>query len=334
MLDDFEGREDWIDRLGIIPSRCIERFDRVHGHMTLFHGCFDWHSSVHGHWALFRMDLSGSGRHHDLAVQAAGRFTEEKITSVMGELQDAPGFELPYGRAWLLRLCMEHEKWVEKHQLQTACNWRELGDYTADSLMDYYVGEGVDRSPNILTNQYRNDSFAIVQLFDYFNHCENQERLTEISKYISRHFLVDDLVFEPEQELDPKAFLSPFWSWVYLLSRTQTDEVLRDLIKVETLSEDALQPMLGQEISRGRVHHLGMNWSRAWAIKSLARRMHSWNKYQDFRGQLVKSYRAHIQQSLAVHEEFSLDNPDVEERGAYYAYYHWVPQFGIYAITD
>ena len=333
-VDDFEGREYWIDRLGIIPSSCIERVDRVHGHMTLFHGCFDWHSSVHGHWALFRMDLAGSGKHHELAVQAVRRFTDENISSVIRELQEAPGFEMPYGRAWLLRLCIEYDLWSSKHQLQTPINWRELGDYTADSLMGYYVGESTDRLPNILTNQYRNDSFALVQLCDYFKHCENSERLEEISEYISRHFLVDDLIFDPEHELDPKAFLSPFWSWVYLLAKTQPDEVLKDLIIAETLSEDYLQPIPGQEISRGRVHHLGMNWSRAWAMKSLARRMHSWNKYQDFRGQLVKSYHAHIQQSLSVHKEFSQDNPDVEENEAYYAYYHWVPQFGIYAITD
>ena len=333
MLDDFEGREDWIDRLGTIPSRCIERVDRVHGHMTLFHGCFDWHSSVHGHWALLRMDLAGSGRHHDKAVQAEGRFTEDKVAAVIRELKEAPGFELPYGRAWLLRLCMEYEKWADKHQLETPGNWRELGDYTADSLMNYYLGEGLNRSPNILTNQYRNDSFAIVQLFDYFKHSENPSRLVEISEYVSRHFLRDDLVFTPEQELDPKAFLSPFWSWVYILARTQTDAVLRDLINVETLSE-SLQPMPSQEISRGRIHHLGMNWSRAWAIKSLARRVYSWNSHQDILGELVKAYHAHIQQSLNVHEEFSRDNPEIEEREAYYSYYHWVPQFGIYAITD
>lgn len=79
MLDGFDGRNYWIDTLGIIPSRCIELVDKVHGDKTLFHGCHDWHSSVHGHWALFRMDLTGSGRYNDEVIRASKRFTEEKI---------------------------------------------------------------------------------------------------------------------------------------------------------------------------------------------------------------------------------------------------------------
>jgi len=37
---------------------------------------------------------------------------------------------------------------------------------------------------------------------------------------------------------------------------------------------------------------------------------------------------------LRAHEDFAREHPDVGEWEAYYAYYHWVPQFGIYAITD
>jgi len=167
---DFDGRIRWIDTLGIIPSRCIERVDDVHGDRTLFHGCYDWHSSVHGHWALFRMDLTGSGRYHDVVNQVSKRFTEEKISAVIDELEQATQFEMPYGRAWLLRLVIEYEKWVQVNHAPLPGNWRRLGDHAAESLRAYYLGEGHRRIPDILSNQYSNDSFSIVQLFDYFRH--------------------------------------------------------------------------------------------------------------------------------------------------------------------
>ena len=47
MLDEFDKRTQWIDSIGIIPSRCIERVDKFDGDKTIFHGCFDWSSAVH-----------------------------------------------------------------------------------------------------------------------------------------------------------------------------------------------------------------------------------------------------------------------------------------------
>ena len=334
MLDDFHGRINWIDALGIVPSRCIERVDGVHGDKTLFHGCYDWHSSVHGHWALFRMDLTGSGRYHDEVASASKRFTEEKISAVISELEQAPRFEMPYGRAWMLKLVVEYEKWAHANRVPLPGNWRRLGDCTAENLRAYYLEGSPRRTPDILSNQYRNDSFAIVQLYDYFRHRKDEEKLAAAQDYITEHFVDGGLRFDPESDRDPKAFLSPFWSWIYLLAKTQPDETLRKLVDVNGIGDDRLRPVARQEVSRGRVHHLGMNWSRAWAIKSLARRMSSWDPRRYPAERFVESYHAHLELGLRVHEDFNRSHPDIEEKEAYYAYYHWVPQFGIYAITD
>ena len=334
MLDDFNGRSRWIDALGIIPSKCIERVDTVHGDKTLFHGCYDWHSSVHGHWALFRMDLAGSGQHHDKVARVRGRFTEEKIASVIDELEQTTQFEMPYGRAWLLRLVVEYERWAVKNHVPLPRGWRLLGDHAAGSLEAYYLGGSPKRTLNILSNQYRNDSFSIVQLHDYYRHRSDEEKLTAIKGYITEYFVDGDLHFDPELDRDPNAFLSPFWSWVYLLAKTQPDETLRKMVGINEIGEDRLRPMAQQEVARGRVHHLGMNWSRAWAIKSLARRMLSWDSRQLLAERFIVSYHAHVVRGLKVHENFAQVHPDIEEKEAYYSYYHWVPQFGIYAITD
>jgi hypothetical protein len=334
LMLDFDGRIRWIDALGIIPSRCIERVDDVHGDRTLFHGCYDWHSSVHGHWALFRMDLTGSGRYHDVVNQVSRRFTEGKISAVIDELERAPQFEMPYGRAWLLRLVVEYERWAQVNHVALPGNWRRLGDYAAESLRAYYLGGSQRRIPDILSNQYSNDSFAIVQLFDYFRHRIDDEKLAALQDYIAEYFVDGDLHFDSESDKGPRAFLSPFWSWVYLLAKTQSDETLRRLVDVDEIGEYRLLPVARQEIARGRVHHLGMNWSRAWAIKSLARRMMSWDPRTYQVERFVESYHVHIERGLRAHEDYAQAHPDVEEEEAYYSYYHWVPQFGIYALTD
>ena len=308
--------------------------DDVHGDKTLFHGCYDWHSSVHGHWALFRMDLTGSGRYHDVVNQVSKRFTEEKISAVIDELEQATQFEMPYGRAWLLRLVIEYEKWVQVNHAPLPGNWRRLGDHAAESLRAYYLGEGHRRIPDILSNQYSNDSFSIVQLFDYFRHRMDEEKLAALQDYITEYFVDGDIHFDPEADEDPRAFLSPFWSWVYLLTKTQPDKTLRRLVDFDEIGGDRLLPMARQEIARGRVHHLGMNWSRAWAVKSLARRMMSWDPRTYQVERFVESYHVHIERGLRAHEDYAQAHPDVEEEEAYYSYYHWVPQFGIYALTD
>ncbi|MBU7005007.1 MAG: DUF2891 family protein [Theionarchaea archaeon] len=334
MLDDFDGRIDRIDSIGIIPSKCIELVDQVHGDKTLFHGCHDWHSSVHGHWALLRMDLTGSGRHHDEVTRVGKRFTEAKISAVIDELEQAPRFEMPYGRAWLLKLVVEYERWVQVNHVPPPGSWRRLGDHAAESLRVYYLEGSPRRTPDILSNQYRNDSFAIVQLYDYFRHRGDEGRLAAVRDYINEHFIDDSLHFDPESDRAPRAFLSPFWSWIYLLVKTQPDEALRELVDVDEIGDEWLRPMARQEVSRGRVHHLGMNWSRAWAIKCLARRMSSWDPREYPAERLVKSYHAHLEEGLRAHDDFVRAHPDIEEEEAYYSYYHWVPQFGIYAITD
>lgn len=331
MIDNFDKRINWIDTLGFIPSKCIERVDIVDGDKTLFHGCFDWHSAVHGYWALFRMDNCGSGRYHDKVRDISLRFTYDKVSSVISELKESPQFELPYGRAWLLKLIVEYEIWVKKYQINLPKIWRELGETTADSLFQYYQGDGLIRSPNILSNQYNNDCFSVVQLFNYYQHTNNQNKKAALGDYVCKFFVEEAPTINLELDKEPRAFFSPFWSWIYLLAKTQPDEKFLKLVKVSNISEDSLQPLPPQEISQRQVHHLGINWSRAWAIKSLARRLQDSNFNAE---KIVESYKAHIEQGLEIHKKFAKEHPVIDEKEAYYSYYHWVPQFAIYAITD
>src|SRR5262245_889763 len=77
-------------------------------HHPAFKGCVDWHSAVHGTWALLAYQRATGDTGYAalvasiLETQALAREREHMRRSAM--------FEMPYGRAWFLRLAIEHHK--------------------------------------------------------------------------------------------------------------------------------------------------------------------------------------------------------------------------------
>src|SRR5262249_56883990 len=69
----------------------------------LFASCFDWHSSVHNHWALARARPLLEGPLAEAADRALV-FAPERVEAERAHLEANPGFELPYGLAWLWTL--------------------------------------------------------------------------------------------------------------------------------------------------------------------------------------------------------------------------------------
>ena len=83
----------------------ISQYDINH---PIFHGCWDWHSSVHGHWALLE---SAHLVQDEGSIQwVLNRLQHPQMLKEIQYLQDHPNFEMPYGRAWFLRLMMRLEQ--------------------------------------------------------------------------------------------------------------------------------------------------------------------------------------------------------------------------------
>jgi len=79
-----------------------------------FHGCIDWHSAVHGTWALTAYTrMTGDTQH---APFISDILTPEKVAAERAFIASLPDFEMPYGRAWFLRLA--HGTPIER------ANWR------------------------------------------------------------------------------------------------------------------------------------------------------------------------------------------------------------------
>ena len=93
----------WLRSVAPVIEAAVARADT---RSSIFHGCYDWHSAVHGRWALLRIArVTGDQRFADVAT---AELTADRIVDEAGQLRERPGFEMPYGRAWFLRLAIEH----------------------------------------------------------------------------------------------------------------------------------------------------------------------------------------------------------------------------------
>jgi hypothetical protein len=320
-LDTFDRREQWIDTYGAMSAGCLDRFDPLDGRRAVFHGCYDWHSSVHAHWALYRMDLDGTGRKRALAERADARLGEDAIARVSAELDAEPAYEMPYGRAWLLRLVSEHEEWHRERHDQPSTRLRALGDRTAASLLASFEASPPD--PRI--GDYRNGSWPIAQLMAYARHTKDRALETKVIDLVESRFAARPVTWAETTDEDPSAFFSSWWSWVYVVATAFDSGRALSLIPPQSIPEEALTPIPDPGVASD-VHHLGINWSRSWAIKALARHtIATLGAQHEQSKRLVGAYHAHVLAGRERHFRY---------RGDYYAYDHWVPQFAVYAITD
>ena len=78
---------------------------------------------------------------------------------------------------------------------------------------------------------------------------------------------------------------------------------------------------LSVQARRPRAHHLGINWSRAWALRALSRKM----KDESARKRFDDAFLKHVDIGMKHHRKYV---------GKYTIYDHWVPQFAVYAMTE
>lgn len=160
---------------------CTAREDTAH---PAFHGCIDWHSSVHGAWALAAHQRRTGDRTYAAHLEALldPAALEREVRDILAR----PDFEMPYGRAWFLRLHRE---------------WRAMGgDDRLDELADIIAGSLAARYrkqvPDPRAGRYGSDSWAILNLHQWAEN--NDEGLESVTIALVReHFMRD-----PERSCD------------------------------------------------------------------------------------------------------------------------------------
>ncbi len=286
-----------LDAFVPILKDAIERKDTQH---PIFHGCYDWHSSVHGHWALIRIARTAE-RHEALAGAVTDRFGASALKSESAYLGKNPSFEMPYGRAWFLRLAIE-----AGGALDTA------GKVQAAALSAYLEGRALTPA----SREYKNDAWSLVQLHAFYRYAKVDAGRKHVEQIVRTHYLNASSTLSFGSDTERQEFFSRFGNWVYLIAETMDEKTLAAFLKEHPIADDDLKPIVHEN---PRAHHFGMNWSRAWALKALSRKVPKAE-----RERFTKAYEAHVRQGLKEFERF---------KGDYAAYDHWVPQFAVYAMT-
>ena len=261
---------------------------------VIFHGCWDWHSSVHGHWAL--LESAHLVKDKENLEWVTERLQSKNMEEELQYLRDHPEFEMPYGRAWYLRLMMRFE------QVTGNENYKSLVQEIALNLREWI--DNSMRDPSI--SEYKNPSWALIQLHEWATHFGDSETVNWVIEKTKENFLEPKVSMDLDRE-GKGEFFSLWGLQTYLiytvlgadeLSKWLEDDYNLDVVK--DLNTD---------------HHLAINASRAWGFHCayLATSEKKWKI----------AYDEHVQASIDLHPVWKDDRR---------AYAHWVPQFTLYSI--
>ncbi len=273
---------------------CSRRRDTGH---AAFRGCVDWHSAVHGVWALIAFQrATGDGRH---AALVSSILAPEALDKEREELRRSPRFEMPYGRAWFLRLAIDHRKLTGRDDLAP------FADEVAASLREHYRRHAPDR----YSGAYASDSWALINLLDYARHRRFGELEAEIAGRVRRYFVEVDPACGHHRERGE--FMAVCTNWAALVSRVLERDAYRAWLERFISANGVPMPLVRPATD----HEFGLNFSRAWGL---------WDMYRaSDRPDLAAAYAAHVERGLT---------PATNWRGDYMAVGHWVAQFAMFAL--
>lgn len=290
----LEKRVEIASSLAAQAAFCSAKQDTYH---PAFRGCLDWHSAVHGVWTLVAYQKATEDRRYSGLIEsilAPGKLKRERQY-----LQKHPAFEMPYGRAWFLRLAIDYNAGTGHAEMQA------MADEVAASLRDYFRESGVDP----LSGSYGSASWGLLNLLDYARYRQFSRLQSEVEAWIKTEYVSAELKcpYLPERG----QFMAVCTNWAALVSR-----ILEPAEYMEWLNRFLEKNGLPDPVSRPvTAHHYGLNFSRAWGL---------WDMYgKTGRLDLADAYAAHFANGFS---------PQSNWRGDYRKVGHWVAQFGMYAL--
>lgn len=285
----------WLDLLAQVPARHVQRHDTIH---PAFHGCIDWHSACHATWALLAHRAMSGDAKYEAVVDTI--LMPNKIAAEVADLAARPQFEMPYGRAWFLRLALEDRLVTGSTRLQFAAR------AVADSLVSHFDARTVDP----FAREYANPCWALINMLDYAA-VEGRSDLNVFVRETAEQMLpsLDQLPAASEEESWPD-FMAVTAMFCELAVRSDVVSIARLLDKAGPRLR-RLRPITRPQ----KAHHYALNFSRGWALLALAQ----------------ASGDDDLLALALDHIETNLHRPSWW-RGDYRTVAHWVPQFGIFAL--
>ena len=262
-----------------------------------FKGCVDWHSAVHGVWALVAYQRATGDAQY--APLVASILNGDALAQEREHLRQAPSFEMPYGRAWFLRLAIDH------HRLSGSDDLLAFSDEVAASLRDYYRSHAIDR----FAGAYQSASWALINVIDYARHRQLAGLEAEALGWISKNFVDVDPRCAADGERGE--FMAIGANWAALVARVLDRADYATWLERFIATNDLPVPLTRQS----RDHEFGLNFSRAWGF---------WDMYAaSGRTDLIEAFVDHFNNGFA---------PASNWCGSYRVVGHWVAQFGLFAL--
>ncbi|MDW8361543.1 MAG: DUF2891 domain-containing protein [Myxococcales bacterium] len=280
-----------------------------------FYGCYDWHSAVHAHWTLVR-----ALRHEPAAPWVARArealdrsLTVANLRAERAFLEPRPGFERPYGLAWLTTLYAELATWNDVLARRWAAALEPLAALAVTRLRDW-----LGRLPYpIRSGVHSQTAFAMGLLLDACDALGDGSTRRHVAERAHEWHGADrDLPLRLEPSADD--FLSPALGVADLMRRVlPTDAFVAWLARA--LPTVHLEPVRCPDASDGRLAHLeGLNLSRAWMLDAIAAALPA----NDPRIEPLR-------RMASKHEDAGLDAFRHDD----YALTHWLGTFAVYQLT-
>ncbi len=239
----------------------------------VFRGSFDWHSAVHGHWALVRaLRVAPTAEWAESARGALRRsFSEEGLEAEKVHLLSRPGFERPYGLAWVLRLAADLRAWNDPDATSWIRGLEPLEAIAAERLFEW-----IERLPRpIRSGEHSQSAFATALMFDWASETgqpSHVDRIHTIARALHGRDRDAPVRFEPSAH----DFLSPILAAADLMRRVMSTSEFGDWFGAYLPHPDRaevrqwLEPMPAPDRRDGKLSHLdGLSLTRAWMLEGI-----------------------------------------------------------------
>jgi len=310
------------------PEHVINNASEVKGPKALhpaFYGCYDWHSSVHGHWMLIRLLKTFPSLPESAQIREAlnANLTAENVQQEVAYMKEPnrQSFERTYGWAWALKLAEELHSWNDADGKRWAENLQPL----AETLSKSYATFLPKQTYPIRTGVHPNTAFGLAFALDYAKTVGDSE-LESLLNERSRTYFAGDADYPGAWEPGGEDFFSAALMEADLMRRVMKPREFatwfhRFLPGVAKGNPAALlQPATVTDRTDPKLVHLdGLNLSRAWCMRSIARVLPETDPARK-----VLSVSAEKHASAALAHVASGD----------YAGEHWLASFAVFLLSN
>ena len=230
-----------------------------------FHSSFDWHSCVHMHWLGVSLLEYGLDASRDAALRTAlgTSLTPENLAVEGAYLLAHPGWERPYGWAWLVRLA-EATAGSTDPQIR---GWGTALDPLADIVAQLVAGWTAKVDHPVRHGIHTNAAFGLGMLYSSFRVLGRAEAAKTCAGAAVKWF-AGDTGWAAEWELSGQDFLSAGLSEAELMARILDPAAFAEwfaaFLPGLSASSRILQPVSVTDETDGYMVHLhGLNLSRA-----------------------------------------------------------------------